>query len=94
MSSHPLIGTNLAAFVQGDDQQPADRFFRLWVQSPNGTWLLLDGGWAREHRAVQFAINAGYTMIPEEIGVHNVETQMREAVDGHRPILHAVRRIH
>jgi hypothetical protein len=48
---------------------------RVYVQSPNGTWMLLDGHWHNEGSAAQYAINAGYVLLPGWQVLDEIESQ-------------------
>lgn len=37
---------------------------RIWVQAPSGSWVQLHGDWHSEGSAVQFALLAGFTLLP------------------------------
>lgn len=67
--------------------------YMVWVQSPAGAWLLLQGGWPSIISARRFVDRTGYNLIDTEVGLKQLDQQMMERQREARPILH-LRRVH
>jgi len=52
----------------------------VYVQSPNGTWLLLEGRWHCEGSAAQHALQAGYVLLPAWQVLDEIEKQIEMKV--------------
>jgi hypothetical protein len=57
---------------------PHDKKLILWVQSPNGYWMLLSGHWRVASVARRYARAAGYQLIEQEQALAEIERQMNE----------------
>lgn len=54
---------------------PRSGRFWLCVQSPNGTWMILEGGWITIRGAKSFAERAGYVVMNTREGLALFEQQ-------------------
>ncbi len=53
--------------------------YDLWVQSPNGQWILLSGQWMKQSAAQRFAVESGYVITERNIHVLNeIEAQLNK----------------
>ena len=50
----------------------------LWVQSPNGRWMLVAGIWHAQYNAVNFAVDAGYEVVKADEALDEIESQMND----------------
>lgn len=73
------------AFVLQEQDDPNDnehvfglRQWMVWVQSPAGAWLLLQGGWPTATSALRFIDRTGYKMIDSKLGLKQLDKQLEE----------------
>lgn len=73
---------------------PHNKKLILWVQSPNGYWMLLSGHWSIASECRRYASAAGYLMVGPAEAITAIEAQMAERmaeVDGN-PFAHDITR--
>jgi hypothetical protein len=87
------------AFILEDTHNaPEDDTFGLrqwmvWVQSPAGAWLLLQGNWPTPTSAKHFIDRTGYQLIETNKGLAQLDKQLDERQREARPTLH-LRSVH
>lgn len=85
------------AFILEDqhetDCDPSLRQWMVWVQSPAGAWLLLQGNWPTPLSARRFIDRMGYIQIDTATGLQQLDKQLEMRQLETRPILH-LRRVH
>jgi hypothetical protein len=79
------------------EDNPDDAFglqqWMVWVQSPAGAWLLLQGNWPTPTAALRFIDRMGYQSIESKLGLSLLDKQMDEHQRSLRPTLH-LRSVH
>jgi hypothetical protein len=81
------------AFILEDQNTDEEHAFGLhqwmiWVQSPAGAWLLLQGNWPTPTSAKRFIDRTGYTLIETDKGLAQLDKQLGERQREVRPTLH------
>ena len=62
-------------------EHPHDRTWVLWIESPNGYFMLLAGGWPSARIAEACAMGFGYQIVDRAKGIVTVANQMVERPD-------------
>lgn len=82
------------AFVLEEQTEPENdqglHHWMVWVQSPNRTWLLLEGSWPTSTSAVRFIDRTGYQLIGSAAGLTQLDKQREERQRTTRPALRSV----
>lgn len=65
----------------------------VWVQSPAGAWLLLQGNWPTKTSALRFVDRTGYQLIDSAQGLRQLDKQLAEQQRNLRSTLH-LRSVH
>lgn len=75
---------------------PHDKKLIIWVQSPNGFWMLLSGHWSVASDARRYCRAAGYILTDQRSALAQIEKQMEERANelNSPPVAIDITRIH